>query len=167
MNIYLSILVLVSGAILQSSLSPSLTVMGVKPGIVLPLVVCWSIIRGATEGVTWGFIGGLALDLLSGAPLGMSALSLMLVGFLTNMGEINLFKSTMVLPLIAVFAASLLYDGVQTLFLQALGWNLRWVEAMIQTALPTAILNTVLMPVIYFFLQWLNRRTQPEGELIW
>jgi rod shape-determining protein MreD len=167
MNIYFSALVLVAGALLQSSLAPHLSVIGVKPGIVLTLVVSWSAIRGASEGVTWGFIGGLALDLLSGAPVGLSALTLMMVGFLTNLGETNLFKSSLVLPLFAVFVASVLSDAVQLVLLQGLGWNLPWWEAMASVAVPAAILNAVIMPIIYLPLQWLNRRARTEGELSW
>jgi rod shape-determining protein MreD len=167
MNIYFSALVLVAGALLQSSLAPHLSVIGVKPGIVLTLVVSWSAIRGASEGVTWGFIGGLALDLLSGAPVGLSALTLMMVGFLTNLGETNLFKSSLVLPLFAVFVASVLSDAVQLVLLQGLGWNLPWWEAMASVAVPAAILNAVIMPIIYLPLPWLNRRARTEGELSW
>ncbi len=167
MNIYFSALVLVGGALLQSSLAPHLSVIGVKPGIVLTLVVSWSVIRGASEGVTWGFIGGLALDLLSGAPVGLSALTLMMVGFLTNLGETSLFKSSLVLPLFAVFVASLLSDAVQLVLLQGFGWNLPFWEAMASVALPAAILNAVLMPVVYLPLQWLSRRTQTEAEIPW
>ena len=167
MNIYLSALILAGGAILQSSLAPHLGVVGVKPGVVLPLVVAWSIIRGSSEGVMWGFVGGLLLDLLSGAPLGLSALTLMVVGFATNLGESNLFKSSLVLPLAAVFAASLLSDGMQVLFLQALGWDLNWLEAMGRVALPTAVLNAVIMPFVYIPLHWVGLRAADEGELQW
>lgn len=167
MNIYISALILVGGALLQSSLAPHLSVIGVKPGIVLTLVVSWSVIRGASEGVTWGFIGGLALDLLSGTPVGLSALTLMMVGFLINLGGISLFKSSLVFPLFAVFVASVLSDAVQLVLLQGFGWNLPWWEAMASVAVPAAILNAVLMPIVYLPLQWLNRRTQTEGELPW
>ena len=167
MNIYFSALILVGGALLQSSLAPHLSVVGIKPGIVLTLVVSWSVIRGASEGVTWGFIGGLALDLLSGAPVGLSALTLMMVGFLTNLGETSLFKSSLVLPLFAVFVASVLSDAVQLVLLRGFGWNLPWWEAMGSVAVPAALLNAVIMPIVYLPLQWLNRRTQTEGELPW
>jgi rod shape-determining protein MreD len=167
MNIYLSTLILVGGALLQSSLGPQFSVVDVKPGVVLTLVVSWSVIRGASEGVIWGFIGGMALDLLSGAPVGLSALTLMMVGFLTNLGETSLFKSSLVLPLFAVFVASLMADAVQLALLRGFGWNLPWWEAMGRVAVPAAILNAVIMPVVYLPLQWLNRRTLAEGDLAW
>jgi len=141
--------------------------MGVKPDIVLLLVVSWSIIRGAMEGVVWGFIGGLALDLFSGAPLGVSALILVAVGLLTNLGESNLLKSNMVLPLLAGFLASCAYEGAQMLALQAFGWNLSLGEAITRVVLPSSLLNAVLMPGVYWPLQALNRAMQREKEIEW
>lgn len=167
MSTYGAILILVSGAILQSSLAPHLAVVGVKPNIVLPLVVAWSLARGASEGVVWGFVGGLLTDLLSGAPVGLSSLTLTLVGFTTNLGETAVFKSSLVLPLATVFTATLANDAVQILLLQILGRDLNWVESMAQVALPTAILNAVLMPFLYIPLHWLSRRGLGEGELQW
>lgn len=167
MSIYASILILVAGVVLQSSLAPHLAVIGVKPNVVLPMVVAWSVVRGASEGVVWGFIGGLLLDLLSGAPVGISALTLTLVGFATNLGETAVFKSSLVLPLATVFAATLFNDGIQILLLQALGWDLTWVEAMARVALPTAILNAVLMPLVYLPLHWVSGRVSGPGELQW
>ena len=158
---------MVSGAVLQSSLAPHFVVIGVRPGIVLPLVVSWSLIRGGTQGVVWGFVGGLLLDLLSGAPVGFSALTLAIVGFATNLGENAVFKSSLVLPLATVFAATFFNDGIQVLLLQALGWDLDWSRAMAQVALPAAILNAVIMPVVYLPLHWLNRRAARREQLQW
>ena len=166
-NIYICAIILAGGAILQASLAPHMAIIGVKPNFVLPLVVAWSVVRGSSEGVVWGFVGGLLLDLLSGGPVGISALTLTLVGFATNLGENAVFKSSLVLPLLTVFVASLFNDAGQILLLQALGWQLDWTRAMAQVALPTAILNAVVMPFVYVPLHWLSRRTAGEGQLQW
>lgn len=167
MNIYLATLLLIAGALGQSVLAPYITLMGVKPDILLLLVISWSIIQGAMEGVIWGFIGGLALDLLSGGPLGVSALILVIIGLLTNLGESNLLKSNIVLPLLAGFIASCVYESMQMLALQAFGWNLSLEEAITRVILPTSLLNTVLMPGVYLPLQALSRAMQREKELKW
>lgn len=166
-NIYLAVLLLVAGALGQSALAPYITLMGVKPNIPLLMVISWSIIQGAMEGVIWGFIGGLALDLFSGGPLGVSALILVIIGLLTNLGESNLLKSNMVLPLLAGFIASCLYEGMQMLALQASGWNLPLWEAITRVILPASLLNTVLMPGVYLPLRALSRAMRREKELEW
>jgi cell shape-determining protein MreD len=91
----------------------------------------------------------------------------MFLAFAASLGGRTLFKSSLAFPLVAVFVASLLYDGGQVLLLQGMGWDLSLGQAMWRTALPTAILNTVLAPVFYLFLQGLDRRTRRAGEPEW
>ena len=64
MNLYAAILLLSAVAIAQSTVMPHLTIMGVKPDLMLLAVMSWSLLRGSEEGLVWAFIGGLALDLL-------------------------------------------------------------------------------------------------------
>jgi rod shape-determining protein MreD len=167
MNIWAGMLVMGAGAILQSSLTPHLSPMGVNPAIVLLLVVSWSIFRGSGEGVVLGFTGGLMLDLLSGAPVGMSALTLMLVGLLTNLGESSLFKSSWVLPMVAAFVASGASDAIQVLILQAAGWNLDWGQSMARIGIPGAIQCAVLTPFVYGPMRWAFRHVGGGAELDW
>ena len=59
-------------ALLQSSLLPPFSIIGAHPDLILLAVVSWTLQRGLTEGLTWAFVGGLWLEALSGAPLGLS-----------------------------------------------------------------------------------------------
>jgi rod shape-determining protein MreD len=164
-NLYLAIPLLLAGALLQSTVVP--TVIGVRPEIVLLLVVAASLSGGMEAGVVWGFIGGLSLDLFSGAPLGVFTLTMVLVGALVNVGESNLFSTSLLLPLGAVFVATFVYHFLTIVLLQTLGWSIGWGPAMLQVALPSAVVNTLLMPLVYFFLRWLTRLLHGGQELGW
>ncbi len=129
----------------------------------LLVVVSWSLIRGAREGVSWAFGGGLLLDLMSGAPLGTATLSLMAVGFLAGLREVtSVFRSQVLLPLLTTFFATLLYDSLFLLILQLVGRPVFWVELMIRIVLPTAVLNALLMPLFYHAMRGLYRASHRE-----
>jgi len=67
---YYTLPLLLALALLQSTAMPYLKLFGVMPNLMLLTVVAWSLLRGPGEGVVWGFVGGIFLDLFSRAPLG-------------------------------------------------------------------------------------------------
>ena len=134
--------------------------------MVLLVVVSWSLLRGAEEGVVWGFIGGILLDLFSGAPFGVSTIAMALVSFLTGVGEMNVFRTNIALPLATTFFATIAYELIFLILLQAMGWPIAWIDGLIRVVLPTALLNTLLMPFVYGLMRWLHRRTGWE-EIGW
>ena len=163
---YLACLLLVGTALAQTTLSPRLAILGVQPNVVLLVVLSWSMLQGGREGMLWGFGGGVFLDLLSGAPFGTSALSLLLVGFLAGLGEASVFRTSLSFPLIVSFASSLLHDVVFLAILWVMGWTVDWATSLWRLVLPAAVLNTALMPLVYGSLGHLHRRAN-RADLAW
>ncbi|MGD2206843.1 MAG: rod shape-determining protein MreD, partial [Anaerolineae bacterium] len=126
MSIYLVAPLLIVIAILQSTVVPHLTIWDVFPDLPVLVVVSWSLLRGAGEGVVWGFISGLAVDLLSGAPFGAATLSFIAIGFLSGLGEATVFGAHVALPLITTFLATILYDLLFLLIVQISGNSVDW-----------------------------------------
>jgi rod shape-determining protein MreD len=165
-NIYASILFLISIALIQSTVMPHLTLWGVKPDLMLLVVISWSLLRGTREGIVWGFIGGFCLDLFSGAPLGLSALALLIVSFFSGFGEATVFRTHVILPLATVFFASLTYDLIFLLVFKMLGWSVAWLDSFIRIVLPASLLNVLLTPLVYPTMRWLHRKTGRK-EMDW
>ncbi len=166
MNLYATIVLLAGVALLQSTLAPYLAVGRVKPDLMLVVVVTWSVLRGAGEGVLWGFIGGLLLDLLSGGPFGVSIVSLMLASYLTGVGEINLFRTNILLPVVTVILATAVYYLVSFLLLQTLGRPVTLGAAALQISSVAVVLNVALTAVFYLPLRWLSHKTG-QVEMRW
>jgi rod shape-determining protein MreD len=150
-------------ALLQNSLFSQVSVLGARPDILFAAVVGWALLRGSSEGIVWAFIGGMVLDLFSGGPMGGITLSLIVVALLAGqqwgreLGSATLQSFLNALPL--CFLAHLL-------LLLSLGWGgyaIDWGYSLARIAAPSAILNAVLVPLIYRPLMWLDRRTRPEG----
>ncbi len=162
MNPYAAVLLLTSAALLQSSLLPHLSRGGLKPDLVVMLVISWGLLRGVQEGLLWAFIGGLALDLLSATPLGLSALILTLLTLLTSLGQNSIYRTSILFPLAVIFLATFGYNLALLLGWQLLGRPALWGETFLEVLLPTGLLNTLVMLPLYPLLSWLHRRTGPE-----
>jgi rod shape-determining protein MreD len=145
---------------------PHLTIMGVKPDLVLLMVVSWSLLRGAQEGVIWALVGGMGLDLLSGAPFGTSTVPLVIISLLAGLGELSVFRTRIALPLIATLIATLAYDLFFLLLLYAEGRSIAWTDSLTKVVLPSTLFNVLLSPFVYKALYWLHRKTGRE-EMAW
>jgi rod shape-determining protein MreD len=138
---------------------PVVAVGGTKPDLMFLVVVSWSLLRGAEEGIVWGFIGGTFLDILSGGPFGVSALALMSVSLLTGLGETNLFRGHFLLPLAIIPFGTIIYYTLILIFLGLLGQPLSWDQSMLRVVLPAALVNLIVMPFVHGGLAWLHRKT--------
>lgn len=156
-NPYLSVLLLAGVALLQTTLAPQVTLLGAKPDLMLVIVVCWGLLRGTGAGLRWAFAGGLMIDLLSGAPFGVATLSLMLVSYLSALGEVSLLRFGFLLPVAVMVLATMSYNALFFLLLQALGRPIVWQTALTRVILPAALVNTLLMPFLYLPLRRLHR----------
>jgi len=136
---------------------PLFKVGGVKPDLVLLIVISWSLLRGSREGVLWGLFGGLCLDLFSGAPLGASSIGLMTVGLLAGESEANI-KGTLLLPVFLAPLGTVIYYSVLLIVFELTGRPLPIVSSFGQVILPAAVMNAVSVPFIYIFMRWLERR---------
>ena len=105
-------LIIFVAALLQSTVTARLVVRGVKPDLVLILVVIGTLIYGAKAGVFWAFLGGVGLDLFSGGPLGISSLGLMPVALVAGLGHRVLSRYHLFVPLGASALGTVIYGLV-------------------------------------------------------
>jgi len=161
-SVYATALLLVATIIIQTTVMPHVAFLGVKPDLVLLVVISWSLLRGAKEGIVWALMGGIGLDLVSGAPFGIHTLALAVLSLLAGLGELSVFRTHLALPLVATLVATLAYDLFFLLLLQMRGGSIAWVDSLIKVVLPSILFNVLLSPFIYKALYWLHRRTGPK-----
>jgi cell shape-determining protein MreD len=66
------------------------------------------------------------------------------------------------IPLATIFLATLLYQIGQAAVMQVLGFTINWAFYSFNVVMPTAILNTALMPLVYWILRRLDRAVRPR-----
>ena len=77
-------LLLLVALVLQIGLVVDLRVWGASGDLMLALVLAVALLDGADKGATWGFVAGVAYDLVLDTPFGLSALTYAVVGYLAG-----------------------------------------------------------------------------------
>lgn len=134
--------------LVQATLLPRIRFFGAQPNLLLVLVVCWSLLHGIAEGLIFAFVAGLAVDVISGLPLGTSTLALMPVCFLAVVGRTSVYVNNVWLPVLLVTLATFL-EGWLMLFLRQLqGVPVDWAGATSRVILPALALNILVTFVV-------------------
>jgi rod shape-determining protein MreD len=148
-RITLFIFALGIAATIQTIMGARLSVLTARPDLVLLLVVTHSIVRGTSDGLLGGVIGGLMIDSLTPLPFGAATIGMALVGLGTGLGESNVYRSNLIIPLIAIFLATIFYHSFLMLALQAAAWTVDWISTLALQTVPGAALNAMLAPLVF------------------
>jgi rod shape-determining protein MreD len=141
------------GVALQATWLAWLNLPGrVTPDLILIMVISYGLLRGSDEGFIFGFLAGFFVDLLSGGIIGIGALSKMAAGFVAGLLEKTIFKDNLLIPLIAAFFGTLVFESFSVLMYMAFNSNYQFFHTLIFTILPLAFYNAIFAPLICFFL---------------
>ncbi|MDD2401346.1 MAG: rod shape-determining protein MreD [Clostridia bacterium] len=138
----------VGGLILQSTILSHLTIAGVKPDILLIIVVFNSLFKGPFKGSLFGFFLGLVEDIFLGKYIGMNALAKGIISFIWGWLTEGAFRENLLVPVVSLFLASILNGVIIILLGEVAGLNWNW-GLFFWKVIPVAICNTCLVPFVY------------------
>ncbi|MFH1085095.1 MAG: rod shape-determining protein MreD [Chloroflexota bacterium] len=159
---FVALPLIILGALVQATWASRLRLLGVTPDVVLVLVIGWAVVRGLREGLLIALVGGLTMEALTGAPLGMTTAALVLATWLASVAESNVFRSAWYLPYVSIAIATPVYYGTMLLFMRLAGRPLPWMTMLGRVVVPSVTLNLLLMPAVYAACRWLHRGIGPE-----
>jgi rod shape-determining protein MreD len=150
MKILLKSAIIVVALLIQLTLINSITILGLKPDLIMVVVVVFSLLKGEKEGTISGFSSGLLQDIFSTGLLGINALAKTVIGFTCGIFKEKIFHEHILflIPVIT-FIASIMQSILIFLLLRAFGieYNLSW--SLKQLALPEALYSSLLSPFIF------------------
>lgn len=155
---YLMFPLIAVACLFQATAAARIKIYGVKPDLVLLLVVVGALVYGARAGLLWAFFGGLGLDIFSGGPMGSSSLALMAAVLVAGLGHRVLSRFNVFVPLVTMIASTLVYAGAYLGILAVLQYldvaqHRVPVWATIQSVVvPAVVYNTMLMVILIPFL---------------
>ena len=163
-TLLLSLLAL-SGLLLETSVFGEATLVGTKPQLLLLITVALAMGEGPALGSAFGFVGGTLTDLLTGLPVGLTALTYTIVGYAVGAIRAQVQTPTATLPVAMEFTATaagvLLYGGIALLLGQAAAGG----RALLLHALFAACYNALLTPFLFPLVRVLGSRLRPARVL--
>jgi len=143
-------------ALVQATFLPAVGLLQIIPDFALVFLLIWSATHGTREGLFWAFALGLWIDLLTLEYLGTHAIALLVVALIGGVAKDRLFRAGVILPMAAVFAATLAYNVVAQ-FMALFASQALDSSGALRLAVMTSLLNTMLVPVAYFALLLIER----------
>lgn len=157
-----SLLLLIPAALLivaaQATLIERLTLVSGHPDLIIASLLLLTVQAGRERVYLLAVLIAPLFDALSGLPLGTSVLPLLAVVYLAGTGERALFGFRLGWPIVVAVLASVMAGMITLLELSFLGWTINWPETVIRILFPSALLNALLVFLLYFPAQYLRER---------
>lgn len=131
-------------AVIQATVLSSLRLLDGAPDLILLAMVAWALTGNSRQAMTGALFGGLLIDLLSGLPLGATAIIMVIVVYLVSLTAGRFWEANLLMPLTTVLWSSLLYHGLSLAALLVLGRTLDLSFALGRVILPSTFLNLIL-----------------------
>jgi rod shape-determining protein MreD len=143
------IILLLTALLLQTSVLEIVSVAGVKPDLIMLIVVLNGFLLGPREGAFLGYIGGIVEDLFVGEYIGLNAISKMAAGYLAGVAGERLYKENMLVATGVTFFSTVAGLLVNYLLLFYLDLQVSPYYALLRLTIPTAIYTSLLAPFIF------------------
>lgn len=147
---------LVAFSFLQATLFPESSPVEVMPDFTMVIVLVWSAVRGAPEGLVWAFSLGMLLDVLALDPLGSNGLALLPAVVLGALGGQRFFHSGLIVPILATLVATFLH-AVLLLLVRSSGGESLAFSAVGRLVALQSLLNMIVVPPIYLIASFAQR----------
>ncbi|MBD3304768.1 rod shape-determining protein MreD [candidate division KSB3 bacterium] len=157
MYVAFTVIIFLVAMVLQTTVFHLIQIGGVKPDLVLILVVYFGLTKGSDIGCVSGFAFGLIEDMFSGMSLGANALTKTIVGFLCGFSGKHLYTQSLVTHILCVGVSTI----IDVLLLFSIhGFLLDWENILIYET----IYNMICCPWIVYLLRFGERRLRTRSS---
>jgi len=136
------------GLVFQTTVFNELIIAGVKPDLLLIIVILYALFNGPRQGAFVGLGLGLLEDLFQAKYIGLNAAGKLTTGLIIGFLEKRIFKDNFLVPVLALFFGSLIHTAIYFLYINISGYPLT-LEQLVRVAVPFAIYNSCFSPFIY------------------
>ena len=148
--------------VIQATWLDAIAVFGVIPNLFIIYIATISCFCSKKEGAIAGFFFGLMLDFQIGKVLGLNAVLMMLLGYVTALFcEKVIRKNTALIIMVIVLVTSVFYELIY--YVASFMGNLDFSSVFFRTLIPECIYNFVMTIPVYLIIKKLSRKLWDEN----
>ena len=156
------IAVIITAILLQSTVFSQLRLLGVRPELLYLVTILIALQEGPNEGAIVGFSCGLAQDMLLDQPMGITALTLTLLGYAVGMSRQYIVSPSPLVPTVVVAISTALGVAFYEIVTFLLGQFEAGFTYAVKVALLTALYNAGLTPILAPLLRRIIEGSRPR-----
>jgi rod shape-determining protein MreD len=138
--------------VLESAFFPFISMNGVVPNLTMILVICYALYQEEDKAAVIGLLAGLVKDAAVGRIIGVSAITFMMLGYLTSHYKHKIFAEHATTPLIITLMGTLFHETFYLLFVFFLGYQINLIYAQ-QVWILQAFYNFLMVMPVYLALR--------------
>ncbi len=138
--------------ILQLTVFSFYPIAGVKPDLLLVLVINTALLAGPRIALATGFCLGMLQDLFLGGMFAVYTIVNTVLGGFIGFAEGHFYKKNVLIPPLVVFISTLIHEFLTILLSKELIFNVNYLHVLKSLILPTAIYNAILGLILYIIL---------------
>lgn len=142
----------------QATIVDRFDIAGGRPDLILVSIILLTMLSGRKAAVIAAIIVAVIYDSISGIPLGVSIIPLLVVVYLAGIGDKSLFGARLGWPVFVAVVATLVAGAITMAELSLLGFQIQWTEALLRVLIPTAILNAILIALLHLPVEYMRSR---------
>ena len=160
-------LIIITALVLQSTVFSDIRLLGARPELLFMVTIFIAMREGPREGMITGFASGMAYDFMLNHPKGMTALTLVLLGYMIGLLRQYIVSPSPWLPVVLAFVGTfggLLFYAILASFVGELqvGW-----AYVLRVALLASVYNALLAPIVYPIIRRVTERSRNQAVFRW
>lgn len=138
---------------LQATSLNRLSILGIKPDLLLILVIFLGLHKGPIPGAGYGFLAGILLDVFSPVPLGTNVLSKTVLGFLAGAAAPLLYLEAPFIQGLLLFLVMFLEGMIFFILLSSFHLAPPFSYSFLYIILPASLYTSLLAPLLFSLLK--------------
>ena len=105
--------------LIQTNIIDAISILGVKPNLLIVFVIVVGLTNGSETGAFVGFVAGLVMDSFSPTPVGIYAIIGMYLGVIAGISNRSFFRDNYILTMVFAFIYSVAFETIVYVFVMS------------------------------------------------